>query len=138
MQVFINLATNEKNMEMFGDTGGFPPLVKLLYHPVFSMDAMPFLITLLSNRTPLLLLRVLFRPQHADFSTPIRRTVARRAGQFVAAEGLRPLFDFVSRAPGQHEGKLDNSLEHCLLALHNLIGNRTFSPTYMGRFQFRS
>ncbi len=51
LQVFINLATNEKNMEMFGDVGGFPPLIKLLHHPVFSMDAMPFLIALLNNRT---------------------------------------------------------------------------------------
>ena len=51
LQVFINLATNEKNMGMFGDVGGFPPLIKLLHHPVFSMDAMPFLIALLNNRT---------------------------------------------------------------------------------------
>lgn len=100
LMVFINLATNEKNMEMFGDVGGFPPLIKLLHHPVFSMDAMPFLIALLNN--------------------------PRRVSQFIAAEGLRPLFDFVSRAPARQEGKYDNSLEHCLLALHHLLSNEDY------------
>jgi hypothetical protein len=50
--------------------------------------------------------------------------------QFIAAEGLRPLFDFVSRAPARQEGKYDNSLEHCLLALHHLLSNGTHRHTH--------
>ncbi len=50
-KVLINLAGNEKNMEVFGELNGFSPLIRLLHHPIFGVDAMSLLVHLIDNGT---------------------------------------------------------------------------------------